>query len=330
MTTSGTISSTRFNTRRVIDHAFRRCRLPAEGITPEMQDVAKDLLYLLLSEIANVKAPSWCVERQLYPFYQGVSEVFLDTGTISVMNCLYRTCQEMIGAVESLPQSYKAFFGSDGISYGAVNTVGLKWSGPSVEVTFQTSPDGVTWTNGGSQSTVAAAGEWTWIDIVPAVPSPYFRVVSALPMPLTEVYLGSMTQEIPLGVLNRDDYVNQSNKVFQSRPLTFWYQRSFPKQKINLWPVPNLASEHAQLVVWRHRHIMDVGTLAQDLEVPQRWLEAITAMLTAKVAAETPQVDIALVAPLEQKALTAYQVALAGDNSGASTFLQPAIGCYTK
>lgn len=329
MTTSGTIGSTVFSTRRVIDHAFRRCRIPAEGITSEMQDYAKDALYLLLGEIANVKAPSWCIERQIYPFYQGVAEVPLATGTVGIMNILYRTGTELIGTVTELPLSYTVDFSSNGVAYSAVDTVGLKWSGVAVPVTFEVSSDGLAWVTVGSQSTSAVAGERTWADIV--TPGyPYFRITSVDPMLLTEVYLGTMGYEIPLGVLNRDDYVNQSNKYFQSRPLTFWYQRSFPQQKLNLWPVPNLAAEHAQLIVWRHRHIMDVGTLAQDLEIPQRWTEAVVSMLAAKVAAETPQVDPALIGQLEQKALTSYQVALAGDNTGSSTYIQPAIGVYSR
>jgi hypothetical protein len=75
---------------------------------------------------------------------------------------------------------------------------------------------------------------------------------------------------------------------------------------------------------------MDVGTLAQEIEVPQRWMEAIIAMLAAKLALETPTVDIAVIPILEQRAGTSYAVALAGDNSGAPTFIQPSIGVYTQ
>ncbi len=46
MATSGTVSTTNFTTRQVIDHAFRRCRLGAQQITSEMIDVANDQLYI--------------------------------------------------------------------------------------------------------------------------------------------------------------------------------------------------------------------------------------------------------------------------------------------
>jgi hypothetical protein len=75
---------------------------------------------------------------------------------------------------------------------------------------------------------------------------------------------------------------------------------------------------------------MDVGTLQQDIEVPQRWLDAIISMLAFKVSQETPEVDAALVPQLEQRAIIAVQMARDGDNDGSSTFIQPYIAPYTR
>jgi hypothetical protein len=149
-------------------------------------------------------------------------------------------------------------------------------------------------------------------------------------MLLEEVYLGTLPQEIPMGQLNRDTYVAQSNKVFTGRPLTYWFQRDLPQPVMNLWPSPNLAAEHQQLIVWRHRHIMDTENLRQDVEVPQRWLEAIIAGLASRVASETPNVDANLMPLLEQRWLAARQTAWDGDGDGSPTFINPGIGCYTK
>ena len=54
MATSGTVSTTQFTTRQVIDHAYRRCRLGAQQITSEMIDIANDQLYLILSNLAKM------------------------------------------------------------------------------------------------------------------------------------------------------------------------------------------------------------------------------------------------------------------------------------
>lgn len=330
MAFSGSISSTTFNALKVVDHAFRRCRLPAQAITAEMQSYALETLYLLLSELANTKTPSWCIERQIYPFYEGQPVITLTNGTVEILNANLRTMQELTGATVALPTSYTVDFTDQEGGVGTVNSVGVKWLGASVNLTFQTSDDGLIWVTVGTQTTTATSGEWTWTDVVPARPMPFFRITSAAPMLMEQVYLGTMPQEIPMGVLNRDTYVAQSNKVFLGRPLTYWFQRDLPQPVMNLWPSPNLAAEHQQLIVWRHRHIMDTQNLQQDVEVPQRWLEAITAGLSARVGAETPSVDPSLVTMLEQKWLVARQAAWDGDNDGSPTFINPGIGAYTK
>ena len=75
---------------------------------------------------------------------------------------------------------------------------------------------------------------------------------------------------------------------------------------------------------------MDTENLQQDVEVPQRWLEAIVNGLAAKMAAETAQVDLNLIPILEQKYLASRQIAWDGDNDGSPIFIQPAIGAYTR
>lgn len=330
MAFSGSISNTTFNALKVVDTAFRRCRLPAQAITAEMHSYALDALYLLLSDLANTKTPSWCIERQIYPLYEGQPVVTLSNGTVEVLNANLRTLQELTGATVSLSQSYTVDFTDQDGGAGTVNTVGVKWLGASVNLTFETSSDGIIWTPVGAQNTVAAVGEWTWTDVVPAVAREFFRVTSTAPMLVEEIYLGTLPQEIPMGQLNRDTYVAQSNKVFMGRPLTYWFQRDLPQPVMNLWPSPNLAAENQQLIVWRHRHIMDTENLRQDVEVPQRWLEAIISGLASKVAAETPSVDANMMPILEQRWLAARQAAWDGDNDGSPTFINPGIGCYTK
>jgi hypothetical protein len=139
-----------------------------------------------------------------------------------------------------------------------------------------------------------------------------------------------MPNEIPLGQLNRDNYVNQSNKVFPGRPSNFYYQRDLPVPVVYIWPAPFPAAEQAQLILWRHRQIMDTQNLQQDVEVPQRWLQAIVDGLAAKVAAETAAVDINLIPALEQRQAISMQRAWDGDNDGSPIQINPGIGVYTR
>jgi hypothetical protein len=326
MAFSGNISGTTFNALKVVDHAFRRCRLPAQAITAEMQSYALDSLYLMLSELANIKTPSWCIEKVILPMYENQPIVTLPAGTVEVLNLNYRVLQPVTGATTTTSTSYTVSFTTSTV----VDTVGIKWSAAAVPVTFQVSTNGSVWVTVGSSSETASAGEITWTDISAATAYAYFRITSTSPMSYSVITLGNMPQEIPLGALNRDAYVQQSNKVFPGRPSNYWFQRDIPEPVVNIWPAPFPAAETAQLILWRHRQIMDTENLQQEVEVPQRWIEAIVNGLAAKMAAETPAVDLQLIPVLEQKSAISMQRAWDGDNDGSPIQINPGIGAYTK
>ena len=325
MAYSGSVSGTTFNALKVVDHAFRRCRLPAQAITAEMQEYALESLYVFLSELANIKTPSWCIEKLVLPMYQNQPIVTLPVGTVEVLNLNYRVLQVVTGATVTAATSYTVNFTTQTV----VDTVGIKWSAAAVPVTFQVSTDGLVWTTVGTSSATASAGEITWTDISGALPYTYFRITSTQPLSYSAITMGNLPQEIPLGQLNRDSYVNQSNKVFPGRPSSYYFQRDLPQPVVNLWPAPFAASEQAQLVLWRHRQIMDTENLQQEVEVPQRWLEAIIDGLAARVAAETPSVDPQIMAVREQKAAMSIQRAWDGDNDGSPIQINPGISVYT-
>jgi len=328
MAYSGEIGNTTFNALKVVDHAFRRCRLPAQAITAEMHDYAVDTLNTTLAELASVKTPSWCIEKIILPMYENQPVVTLPEGTVSVLNLNYRILQLLSGATTTAGNLYQVSFTTSTV----VDTIGIKWSGTAVPVHFQVSTNGSTFTTVGSSSATASAGEITWTDISGALAYPYFRIYTQDPndvLSYSSITLGNMPQEIPLGQLNRDGYVNQSNKVFPGRPSNYYFQRDLPEPIVRIWPAPFSAAEQAQLVLWRHRQIMSNSNLQQDVEIPARWLEAIINTLAARVAAETPQVDPTIMAVLEQKSAISMQRAWDGDNDGSPIQINPGIAAYT-
>lgn len=327
MAYSGNVSGTTFNALKVVDHAFRRCRLPAQAITSEMHSYALDSLYLMLSELANIKTPSWCIEQLILPMYENQPVVTLPPGTVEVLNLNYRVLQLLSGATTTTSTTYRVDFTSATV----VNTVGIKWSAAAVPVNFQVSVNGSVWTTVGTSSVTASAGEITWTDISGALAYPYFRIVATTgTLNYSAITLGNLPQQIPLGQLNRDSYVNQSNLQFPGRPSNYYFQRDLPEPIVNLWPAPFSAAEQAQLILWRHRQIMDTENLQQEVEVPQRWLQAIIDGLASRVAAETPQVDAALMPLLDQRAAMSMQRAWDGDNDGSPIQINPGIAAYTR
>lgn len=327
MAYSGTISQTVFDTRKVIENAARRCKMPPQSLSAEHVDVAKDQLYLLLSELGNRGIQLWCIQKSIYPLYNGAAQIVTYEGTIDILNSNLRWLQEVEGINTVDPTFTETDFTTDVI----VSTLGIKWDATAVPLALQRSDDAITWTTVQTESPQADAGDWTWFDLVTVVASRYFRVLATSgTLSYERLYYGNTPTEIPLSRLNRDDYTNLPNKAFLSnRPLQFWLDRQALSPVMNLWPTPNEAAEVQQIVVWAQRHIMDVGTMTQQIEVPQRWYEAIVSMLAARLAMEYIEVDAGLIPILDQKAEKALYIAQMEERDNSPIFIMPNISPYT-
>lgn len=328
MAYSNTVSQTVFNTRKVIENAVRRCKVPAELITAEYVDIANDQLYLILSDLANQGAPLWCIEKVIVPMYDGVGDVVLDTQTVDILNSNFRQLQPVTGTNIDTATARTIDFG--GATF--VTTVGILWSDIAVPVAFERSTDGLLWETIQTETPSATTGEWTWYDLDSSIATQFFRVrATSGTLGLSQIYTGNQPTEIPLARMNRDDYTNLPNKYFQSnRSLQYWFDRQIPNPVMHLWPVPNAAATVCQLVLWRHRYIMDVGTMTQQVEVPQRWYEAIVSLLAAKMAMEIVEVDPQLIPMLDGKAAQALYVAQAEERDNSPMMISPNIAMYTR
>jgi hypothetical protein len=327
MAYSNTVSQTVFNTRRVIENAARRCKLTAQSLTPEHVDIANDQLFLLLSDLSNRGIQLWCIEKQIYPLYNGLGDLTLDTGTVDVLNSNLRTLQQVTGINTDTSTTRTVNFTTDTF----VTTVGILWSAAAVPVALERSDDNVTWTTIQTETTTATAGQWTWFDLESSVATVYFRVRATTgTLGFSQIYLANTPTEIPLARLNRDDYTNLPNKSFQSnRPLQFWFDRQVQQPVMHLWPVPNEEAEVNQIVLWRQRYIMDVGTMTQEIEVPQRWYEAIVAMLASRLALEYIEVDPSMISMLDAKAKESLYFAQQEERDNSPMMILPNIAMYT-
>lgn len=327
MSYSGTVSQTTFNTRKVLENSVRRCRIPAEQLTPEIWDIANDNLYLILSDLANQSIPLWCIEKQILPFYDGVNVVPLDTSVVDILNSNFRQLQAVSGTNTDISTARTIAFDSE----TTVSTVGIKWLATSVPLIFERSDDGVTWITVQTESPDAISGEWTWYDMDSVIASTYFRIRATSGVLTYEtIYTGNTPTEITLYRMNRDDYTNLPNKAFTSnRVLQYWFDRQIPNPVMTLWPTPNLAAEASQIVAWVQRYIMDVGSLTQQIEVPQRWYLTIVTALAAALAREIQEVDPAIIPQLDADAAKALMKAQAEERDNSPMMIAPNLSAYT-
>lgn len=334
MAFSETVSRTTFNTRKVIDRAFGRCRMPAATITSEQIDIAKDALYLLISQLANHGVPLWCVEKRVYPLYDGVGDLVLDVGTVDVLSANLRGIHQVEGEVLGDEFSWQTTFKDE---FGTpvpvpVSIIGIRWMAEAAPLTFERSRDALEWEVVMEVEPKAMAGEITWFDLPSTVSRPYFRIRTTDNSDFfyQSIALGNNPTEINLARLNRDDWSVMPNKFAKGRPVQYWFDRQVRRPVMHLWSVPNAMHEAYQIVLLVHRHIMDVGTLQQEVEFPQRWMDAVVAGLAVRLAREVPEVDPSHIPRLDGEAKEALYLAQQEERDNAPINWAPMIGVYTR
>lgn len=332
MATSGVTGQFSMQTAALIEHAFRRCGKLPSTISGELLLAAKSNLALVLTDLVNDGLSLWCIQTTPLPCLIGKMVYALPPGTADVLNVNYRTQTALDGTL----------------------TVGVGWAGnmftealapTNVQFSFATagappelyveySDDAVTWTYAATypgQSMSVLAEFLLAFDIDNTASALYWRLrdPTGVALSLASLTFSNAPSEIPMGVLNRDDYSNLPNKTLQTtRPTEYWYDKQIATQ-LRVWPIPN--STTGQLVVQTHRQIQDVGTLSESIEVPQRWLEYVIDALAYRVGAELPRGELepGKLEKLEIKAESSKIRAEDGESDGAPFKVQPNLRGYT-
>jgi hypothetical protein len=279
-----------------------------------------------LLNLANRGINLWCVDKELIGVGTGKATYALAPGTLRLLNVLYSSSTRATGintvAVDS--------FTTELTSSTKVVRYGFK-PAASVTASFDVdySDDGGSWTT--AQTLASQTWEqdgWYWFDLDPSPTATYWRISSATNFTLTEFYLASAISDLPMTQFNRDEYVQQTNKTVQQRPCTNFYFDKLVEPTITLWPLPN--NDYDQLSVWRHRFVQDVGTLTQQIEVPQQWMESVIWMLAARVAYEIPGVDPARRTEVIQASERFLMDAEMSETDNAPIYWVAGIGVYTR
>lgn len=351
MATSGTVSTTVFETAKLIDHSFRRCRLAPQQITPEYQETAQDLLFLILSTFASKGVALWCIDKVILPMYENVQTVPCPVGTVDVFNANLRTSTRLTGlATSSEGVAANAFDGD--ISTSCIETTpagfiqvaldsetaapmfGILPGASGVwDISIQGSADGLTWDTLYTNATlVVVDGAWFWIDIEGVIAYPFYRLQAngLTVLNVREFYVGTLPSEIPLAKVNRDDYSNLPNKFFASRPTEFWYNKQRAQPLLTLWPAPENQFTFAQIILYVQRYVQDVGTLTQELEIPQRWYLATMLQLASHLASEIPETPPDAKADIMLDLPGALRDAWGSEDDASPSYILPNISCYTR
>lgn len=357
MAYSGTVGQTVISVQTLIDHGARRCGKLAEELTSEQLLSAKQSLFFLLSHLANKGINYWCINKKVFGLKADQYIYTMPLGCIDVLNVLYRTMNRPTGQystsaggtvalvydndVDTYCQQISAN-GNISVNYGTGNPIyagsigflpyiagggSATWS-----IALEYSVDGVTWQMLDNLGTIAVTdNQWVWTDIDPGQSVQYYRIraYSGTTLALREFYVGNNARLIQMSRLNRDDYTNLPNQNFTAnQPYQFWFDRTIPQPTMYLWPVPS--DPFIQMTVWYSRQIMDVGTLSGELEIPQRWYEAVLFMLSHRMALELPQVAADRIGYLEKQAEKYLFEAEQEERDKSPIYWAPNISVYTR
>ena len=322
MTTSGTIATTSIDTSAVIEHAFRRVKVLPSAQTPETVLIAKECLYMLLLNLGNRGLNLWAVEKAFIGLNAGQATYQTEAGTLDVLNVIFSQPTLISGTFAATANGGQMTIVSE-----TVRRVGFKLSAPY---------SGVIVLLAGATALTALptaqynAGQVYWADLPVSTAGTQFSVEgSCAPYPVvSDIYLASNSYDLPCTQWNRDTYAALNAKTQASRPSTSYFFEKKLIPTITLWPVPVNETDH--LMIYRHRQPQDVGSLVQQLEIPQRWLDGIIWMLASRLCFELPQVDKDTATLVVQMADKQVFEAEQSETDGAPIYITPGIGVYNR
>jgi len=351
MATSGTVATTVFQTRKVIDHAFRRCGLVPQQIAQEEIDTALDLLFLEMSALGNRGIPLWTIERILLPIYFRTARVPTPAGTIDVFDVNLRTNQRL-GGLNSASEGNADFAFDANIDTActqvtpggfiqmqltSANTVPIYGILPNVtgtwDITMQLSDDGVTFTDIFTRPALSVVnGEWQWFDVEGVTNHTFWRLQAngTTVLDVRELVFQNLPQEIPFYQLNRTDYSNLPNKTRTGRPTQFWFDKTRQQPEMVIWPNPDVEFTFSQITGFLHRQVQDVGTMQQELEFPQRWYLAIMLQLAKHLVREIKEANKDLIPVIDKDAAWELKRAWDGEGDGSDAYFRVNIRPYTR
>jgi hypothetical protein len=356
---SGTYNQTKVDVDQLISYAYRDAGRTAEEITPEYIQAGKQALFYILQNSVNRGINIWLQEvvvlgaqtnQQVLPMPTNCVDV-LEANWIYIVNPTFSSTLPVDNATVPVmfDQSANADLNEHGTStlvknyFGAAYSqatrlyyVGFNAYAPSGSVTynldFQVSDDGVTWTTWESFPEVTLADrQWQYYGINTTQAFNYYRLnnrTTGSTMSMRAIQFAQSQQVIPMARLNRTDYFSLPNKQFPSqRTLQYWFNRQIDPE-MYLWPVPNNNFQAFSMIL--ECQPQDVGSLTNELYMPDRALNYFQTALSHRLAMQFPDADITRITYLEKLALDARQQFEDEDRDKSPIYFQPNISYYTR
>ena len=328
-------------------------------MTPEYINAAKQALFYILQTSVNRGINIWLQKIVVLGAQTNQQILPMPSNCVDVLeaNWIYIINPEIATALPVSSSSAYALFDQDSnadLNQFATSTlldnyfgaeyqqqtrlfyVGFNAYVPSGSATYdldlQVSQDGVTWTTWESFPSVTLADrQWQYYAIDTTQEFYFYRLQNrnaGSTFSLRAIQFAQSQQVIPMARLNRTDYFSLPNKQFPSqRSLQYWFNRQIDPE-MYLWPVPNNNFQAFSMIL--ELQPQDVGSLTNELYMPDRALPYFQAALSHKLAMQLPGIDLSRVTYLEKLALDARTQFEEEDRDRSPIYFQPVISYYTR
>ena len=359
MAYSGTYDQTVITVDQMISYAYRDAGKQAEEITPEYVQAAKQALFYILQNSVNRGINIWLQKTEVLGPRAFQQFIKMTTNVVDVLeaNWVYTVNPEIATALPYdnvnspvlFDQSSNAnlslyatstlsenYFGAQFQQQTRIFYVGFNAYSPNAatttyELDLQVSNDGTAWTTIQSLDSVTLADqEWSYTTLTVTQPYFYYRLKNRLSsvFSIRAIQFAQSQQVIPLARLNRTDYFSLPNKQFPgTRALQYWFNRQIDPE-MYLWPVPNTNYQMFQMIL--ELQPQDVGSLTNELYLPNRFVPYIQSALSHKLALQIPGIDMNRVVYLEKIAQELRTEAEEEDRDKSPIYFQPNIAPYTR
>ncbi len=359
MAYSGTYNQTKITIDQLISYAYRDAGKQAEEITPEYVNAGKQALFYVLQNSVNRGINIWLQKIMVFGAQTNQQYITMPPNTVDILeaNWIYIVNPSIADALPLSSVDAPALFDQSGnanLNLHASSTVLDNWFGAAYQqptrifyvgfnayaptgaatynLNLEVSNDGITWQVWETLPEVTLSDmAWSYLTINATQSFYYYRLKNrdtATIFSLRAIQFAQSQQVIPLARLNRTDYFNLPNKQFPSqRSLQYWFNRQIDTQ-MYLWPVPNNNYQAFQMIL--ELQPQDVGSLSNELYLPDRWIPYVQAALSHKLSLQLPGTDLNRVQYLEKVSLELRTQAEEEDRDKSPIYFQPNYSYYTR
>lgn len=290
----------------IVIAAFERIGIFGVDVEGVKVQSAITSLNFLLSEWADKGFNLFTVEKAMFQINVGQPSYVLPTSTIETPEVTASNNQRLLGGTpfssaggvasnsfsgtpnvactQTSPNGYISYiYPSD--STPAVFYVGVQSnSTQNYTLVCEYSFDNVAWINNLTlPTTYFPIGQLLWfvLDAPLNVQAIRIRETGGSTLDVQQIYFSQPTYSRYLTPISREEYISYPNKLQQATPSSFYLDRQVTPT-LTLWPTPD--NTYETIVYNRSVQIMDVTSINQNIDIPQRFLKACLFALSADMA----------------------------------------------